>query len=226
MRSFNQALDILTKVGGEDNVQVSKLLNNVGVVYFHLGEKRKALDQLISALNIQKEWIEGSLSRECTIFDTSITLSNVAKIYLKKCEYTMAAYLYEEALQLQTTIFKKDHHVVLDTLGSVAYSKARAGEKTNALQIYKSLLELQCKKFGVESREASETKGLMGVLHVQQSNFTVALRYLTDVMKWQRMHLDHRHPALLNTRNAIEQLSFAVKGVTATLPPTSPLCEC
>jgi len=64
---------------------------------------------------------------------------------------------------------------------------------------------------------------LMGVLHVQQSNFTVALRCLTDVMKWQMAHLDHQHPALLNTKNALEQLSIAVKGVDNTLPPASPL---
>jgi tetratricopeptide (TPR) repeat protein len=221
LRSFNQALDILKTLDGEDNVQISKILNNMGSVYFHLGEKRNALDRLIRALKIQKRWIEDSLCRECTIFDTSVTLSNLAKIYLKRCDYTMSAYLYEEALQLQTKIFKKDHQAVLDTLGNIAYSKAMAGEKTNAIQIYKSLYELQCKTFGIDSRESSETKGLMGVLHAQQSNLTVALRCFSRVLNWQNTNLEQTAPALLNTKNAIEQLSIAIRGDTALLPSSS-----
>jgi len=140
LRSFNQALGIRMKLNDQEHIEVAKLLNNIGLVRFHQGERRAALKYLSDALQIQRRWIEDSLCRECSLFDTSITLSNMAKIYLKRCDYAMAAYLYEEALQLQTTTLKKDHDAVLDTLGNIAFSKAMAGEKTNALQVGNSIV--------------------------------------------------------------------------------------
>lgn len=213
IRSFNQALDIRIKLSDDDSVQIAKILNNLGVALFHQGEKGNAMDRLIDALRIQKKWIEESLCRECSIFDTSITLSNLAKIYYNRLDNTMAAYLYEEALQLQTSILKKDHQVVLGTLCNIALARAVAGEATNSLQIFKTLHNLQSVKYGNESREAVETKGLMSILFIQQSNYTVALRYLNDLLKWQRAHLDENNPSLVNTKCIIEQISHAINNI-------------
>jgi len=213
IRSFNQALDIRRKLSDEDSVQTSKILNNLGVTLFHQGEKGSAIDRLIDALRIQKKWIEESLCRDCSIFDTSITLSNLAKIYYSRDDITMAAYLYEEALQLQTSILKKDHQDVLSTLCNIALAKAMAGEITNSLQIFKALHSIQSEKFGNESREAVETKGFMSILLIQQSNYTVALRYLNDVLKWQRAHLDENDPSLTNTMSITEQISHAINRI-------------
>jgi len=52
----------------------------------------------------------------------------------------------------------------------------------------------------------------MGVLYIQQSNYTVALRCLKDVLKWQQAHLDKHHPALHNTKDAIDKLIVTIKG--------------
>jgi hypothetical protein len=213
IRSFNQALDIRIKLSDEDSLQTAKLLNNLGVALFHQGEKANAMDRLIDALRIQKKWIEESLCRECSIFDTSVTLSNLAKIYYSRCDNIMAAYLYEEALELQTSILNKDHQAVLGTLCNIALAKAMAGEATNSLQILKTLHNLQSEKFGDKSREAAEIKGLMGVLFIQQSNYTVALRHLNDLLKWQRANLDVNNPSLVNTKCIIEQISHSVKNM-------------
>lgn len=210
LRAFNQALSIRQKINDKEDIESAKILQNIGIVRFHQGEKRNSLNYLIDALKIQRQWIEGSVCRESTLFDTSITLSNMAKIYLTRSDYVMAAYLYEESLQLQTSVFQKDHHVVLETLGNIAFSKAMAGEKTNALQIYKSLLKLQTDKLGLECREAVETNGLMGVLYIQQSNYTVALRCLSEVAKWQQSNLDEHHPALKNTRETIKKVEMTI----------------
>ena len=84
----------------------------------------------------------------------------------------MATYVYEEAVMTQTSIFPKDHPVILESLGNVAYSKAMANDKTNALEVYKSLLEMQMKQFGENSRDILETKALMGILYTQPVSYT------------------------------------------------------
>ncbi|GFH46015.1 hypothetical protein CTEN210_02489 [Chaetoceros tenuissimus] len=213
VRAFEQALDIQTELSNNsDRIQTSKLLNNIGVVYFHLGEKRNALDRLMRALKLQKQRIDESLSRESSIFDTSITLSNLGKVFLKRREYSMATYVYEEAVMTQTSIFPKDHPVILESLGNVAYSKAMADDKTNALEVYKSLLEMQVKQFGEKSRDIFETKALMGILYTQQSNYSVALRYFNEVYEWQQLNLDSIHPALRYSKTVIDQLTSLVNG--------------
>lgn len=107
LRAMNQALDIRRKINSQDHAEVAKLLNNIALIHFHQGEKKLALKYLIEALQIQKRWTEGSLCRQNMLYDSSITLSNIAKVYLTRQEYTMAAYLYEEALHLQAAIFRK-----------------------------------------------------------------------------------------------------------------------
>ena len=230
----------MKKKHGYEHAECAKIIHNIGIVRFHQGEK-KALNYLIEALKIQQMWIQGSLCRECTIFDTSITLSNMAKFYLKKREYEVAAYLYEEALQLQTSVFRKDHKAVLDNLSNIAFSKALADEKTNALevsstyeviyeflnwilrcspfhlQIYKSLYERQVDKFGYDSHEAVETQGFMSIIHIQQSNYSEAFRCLCDVLQWQYFRLDKNHPALLNTMDTIHELNVYIRGDCASL---------
>lgn len=87
-----------------------------------------------------------------------------------------------------------------------------AGEATNAMQIYKSLYKLQSVKFGIESREVAETKGLMSVVHIQMGHHSVALRCLSDLLKWQQTNLDRHHPAIQNTKSSMEKLNSAVMG--------------
>jgi tetratricopeptide (TPR) repeat protein len=213
VRAFEQALDIQIELSNNsDRIQTSKLLNNIGVAYFHLGEKRNALDRLMRALKLQKQRIDESLSRESSIFDTSITLSNLGKVFLKRRDYSMATYVYEEAVMIQTSIFSKDHPIILESLGNVAYSKAMANDKTNALEVYKSLLEMQLKQFGEKSRDVFETKALMGILYTQQSNYSVALRYFNEAYEWQKLNLDSNHPALRFSKNVIDQLTSLVNG--------------
>ena len=53
--------------------------------------------------------MEGRVRREGIVFDTSVTLSNMAKTYLQLNDSEMTFYMYEEALLLQTSRFKKDH---------------------------------------------------------------------------------------------------------------------
>ena len=86
------------------------------------------------------------------------------------------------------------------------------GEGTNAMQIYKSLYKLQSAKFGAESGQAAETKGLMSVVHIQMGHHSVALRCLSDLLKWQQANLNRHHPAIENTKCSMDKLNSAVMG--------------
>jgi tetratricopeptide (TPR) repeat protein len=90
-----------------NNATRAKLLNNVGATYYQMSNFIDALKYFTTALEIQRRWLEGPVRRESSVFDGSVTLGNMGKVYLEQADYNMAIYVYEEALlvRLFYTIF-------------------------------------------------------------------------------------------------------------------------
>jgi tetratricopeptide (TPR) repeat protein len=208
LSSFEQALQMIHI----DNATRAKLLNNIGATCYQMSNFVESLKYFTTALEIQRMWLEGPVRRESSVFDASVTLGNMGKVYLEQADYNMAIYVYEEALLLQTSCFKKDQRIVLTTLGNLAFAKTQKGDKAKALQIYQGIYRSQEAKLGANSREAVETMGLMSVIHIQQCNYDEALTCLTAVLKWQQKTLDTSHPAVQNTMETIEKIEQTLKG--------------
>jgi len=209
---FEKALEIRCRVLQRDHLESAKISNNIGVVYYQKGKYTTALRYFTEALQTQKLWTEKRIRRQSLIFETSVTLSNMGKVYLACDDYDMACTLYEKALMLHTSAFNKDHDVILEGLGNVAFAKVKRGEKNNALQIYRKMHNSLVAKFGSQSREAAEIIGLMSTIHMQQFNYKSAEKCLNDVLHWQTSNLDEHHPAISNTRFTIEKLKQAING--------------
>jgi hypothetical protein len=138
--------------------------------------------------------------------------------------------------QLLTTVFPKDHEVVLASLGNLAFAKAKNAEIKKAmqvrvdisnsvrtlfalsnswpfcLQIYSSIQRSQTAKYGPESAEVIETTGLMGILHWRHYDHDEALKCLSTVLTWQKTHLKQSNPALRRTKDLIRKVVEAVQG--------------
>jgi len=212
LESFKKALAICKHHQPHDHLESAKINNNIGAVYYQKGKFPAALKCFVQAWQCQRVWADRPIRRQALVYEASLSLSNMGKVYLAMEDYDMAFNVYEEALMLQTTLFHQDHDVVLQSLGNVAFAKAKRGEKNNALQIYRSIHKSQVEKFGPHSREAAETVGLMSTVHLQQFNYKAAEKCLVDVLQWQRTNLDEYHPAIKNTENTIEKLNLAKNG--------------
>jgi tetratricopeptide (TPR) repeat protein len=200
------ALEMALTMTPADHIIRAKVLNNLGIAYYFQRDHNAALKEFTKALEIQRQWLEGPLRRETTVYDAAVTLSNMGKVYLQLSDYDLAFYLYEEALLLLTTIFRKDHDMVLTCLTSLAMAKAQKGELDNALQILQGCLRSQNSRFGVLSRASIETVGLSGFLYARHGDFENALKCLFTVRKWQKSHLPEKHPALLISKESIRAI--------------------
>lgn len=195
-----------------DHVVCAKVLNNLGVAYYFQRDYKTALKEFTKALEIQRHWLEGPLRRETSVYDASVTLSNMGKVYLEQSDFDLSFYLYEEALLLLTTIFRKDHDMVLTTLTSLAMAKAQKGELDSALQILQGCLRSQNSRFGVLSPASIETVGLSGFLYARHGEFENSLKCLLTVRKWQKGNLPEKHPALLRSRECIKAIEAKLGG--------------
>ena len=110
------------------------------------------------------------------------------------------------------TAFKKDHDIVLSTLGSMALTKTKNGNFEKAAQLYESILRSQETKLGQTSQDAIETAGMLGFVHIKQVDFEVALQKLKTVDSWQKANLPTSHPAIRMTKDTIVAIEKCIQG--------------
>jgi len=106
---FNEALVMrereAAKASVKDNkkvsLQIAKILNNIGCVYFEYGEMKDAKDTFEEALDIQRETLrqEGMASDNGHLAMAS-TMCNIGYVYLDRREWDEAISLLDEALQV------------------------------------------------------------------------------------------------------------------------------
>lgn len=92
--AFDRALAMHPK----ECITRAKILNNLGVLCYQSQDLVNALKHFTSALEIQRQWLDGPIRRDFIVFDTTVTLGNMGKCYLHQHDYETAFFVYEEAL--------------------------------------------------------------------------------------------------------------------------------
>lgn len=196
---FQKSLSIFL----DEDTSRAKVLNNLSVAQFLNTDFKSAVTGLNIALEIQRTWFEGKIRRESIIFDASVTLSNIGKIHLEQEKFESAYFVYEEALLLQTTVFRQSCPMVLESLGNIAYAKAKSGDVKKAVSIYNGILRSQASSHGKGSREYSETMGLLGYLHVQIKDNERAAMCLAFALQFLEKHLGTNHRGVKDIKVAL-----------------------
>jgi tetratricopeptide (TPR) repeat protein len=206
------SFEIALKYFPDDNTSRAKILNNIGVVRYLVEDYAKALKSLMLALEIQRQWLEGSIRRESIVYDASVTLANIGKVYSRKGDYDLAYFVFEEACLMQTWVFRKDHDIVLLSLDNMARVHAKNGNQAEALRIFTSLARSQEARYGGDSEVFIETIGMKGLTHFNLLEFDEALDCMNRVLLWQKQHLRSVHPSIQCTIKMIQQIERCVKG--------------
>jgi tetratricopeptide (TPR) repeat protein len=92
-----QSFEIALGMCPAEDATRGKILNNMGVVQYQQQQYGKALESLTSALVIQRQWLDGPVRREPMVYDASVTLGNMGKLYLRNGDYDLSYFVYEEA---------------------------------------------------------------------------------------------------------------------------------
>jgi len=208
LKCFEAALKICTS---EDNTR-AKILNNIGVARYQLMDFVQSLKSLTSALEIQSSLLDGPVRRECMVYDASTTLSNMGKVYLKKGDSDLAYLVFEEACLMQTSIFRKDHDIVLFSLDNMARSHVKNEKFPEALRIFTSLYRSQEARFGPDNKICIETVGMMGTIHFKLLEYEEAFECMKKVASWQSKRMELMHPSVQITNKCINQIERCLQG--------------
>jgi tetratricopeptide (TPR) repeat protein len=107
LEEYNDAIHVLTKslkISCSKNATRAKILNNIGVCYYQKQEHVEAMKAFTSALEIQRVWLDEKVRRTDIVFDASVTLGNIGKLYLEQENYRMSFFVNEEALLVRTRL--------------------------------------------------------------------------------------------------------------------------
>ena len=200
--SFEQALKIIS----QEDISRAKILNNIGVVYYQCENYDKALESFVSALEIQRKWLNSSVKRQPIIYDASITLGNMGKLYLQKNEYKLSYTAFQEGYRLQSTAFPKESDLILATLKSMGLVLAKDNQITEALSIFERILKICEERFGLESEAYIETLGTIGCLLAQNLEFVQSSECLSKVLSWQKANLPLTSSKLTMTQAIVERV--------------------
>lgn len=101
LEKYNDALYVLEQalnICCSENATRAKILNNIGVVHYQREDNMQAMAAFAGALEIQRVWLDNRVRRNSIIFDASITMGNMGKLYLEQENYHLSFFVNEEAL--------------------------------------------------------------------------------------------------------------------------------
>ena len=107
LEKWNDALHVLEKsltIICNENASRAKILNNIGVVHYQRQDMMQAIAAFAGALEIQRVWLDSRVRRNSIIFDASITMGNLGKVYLEQENYHLSFFVNEEALLVSDVV--------------------------------------------------------------------------------------------------------------------------
>lgn len=199
MGHWQDALDLAT----DGSFLRSKLLCWMAVARSFTGEIDISLDLMKEALEIQRKWLNATVTREWMVRDASVAIYNTAQLYLRRGDFVEARELLEDVQALLAS-----HSVCDSWSASVELALARSllgcQEVEQAIYVLEKARSGQCKEpLDVVS---VEIVGTLAFLRAKQMQTDESLALLQLVHHWQQKELPCDHPSVALARTALEQI--------------------
>jgi CHAT domain-containing protein/Tfp pilus assembly protein PilF len=193
IEKYHEALGLYRRAS--DRKVEADILNNIGAVYWSLGEMQKALEKYNEALPISRA--VGDRRGE------AITLGNIGLIYRLLGEMQKALEKYNEALPIKRAVGdRRGEAITLNNIGAVYNA---LGEPQKALEKYNEALSLR-RAVGDRSGEAT-TLSNMGTVYRSLGEPQKALEKYNEALPINRAAGDRRGEAItLNNIGFLYQL--------------------
>jgi CHAT domain-containing protein/Tfp pilus assembly protein PilF len=174
VEKYSEALDLYRRSG--DRKWEAEILNNIGLVYYSLGEMQKALEKYNEALPLRRA--VGDRRGE------AITLNNIGLVYRSLGEMQKALERYNEALPLRRAV--GDHRGEAITLNNIGLAYRLLGETQKALEKYNEALSIFQTVTVGDRAEQAVTLNNIGEVHRSLGEMQKALEKHNEALLLRR----------------------------------------
>ena len=168
--SFSCALDMRTKLFGEEHPNTADSYHSVGVTQHSLGNYTAALQSNKRALDIRIK----SFGEEHPM--TADSYHEVGATQHSLGNYTAALESHRRALDIRIKSFGEEHPKTADSYHSVGVTQHSLGNYTAALESNKRALDIRTKSFGEEHPKTVDSYHSVAITQYSLGNYKAALQ--------------------------------------------------
>jgi CHAT domain-containing protein len=206
-RIWSEALGIVERALGTDNVTVAVLLNRLAVAQYADGNMSKARTLREQALGIGERWLA-----PCNPY-TAIFVNDLATSFEAEGEYSEARRLYRKASAIlddcvQTSGVSPNPSTRATTALNEAEVAAKVGDWAEAERLYRTSVDMWSKTLGADHQfVARGLDGLAGVA-ASQGRFDHARRLYEQGLAMRRRTLGPAHPQVAWTLASLAAVTW------------------
>jgi tetratricopeptide (TPR) repeat protein len=177
---YQYALDIRQKQIPKDDIQIALVLNNIGVVYKHMGDIDRAIE-------FYQQSLETGSSKDVHRADT---LANLGSVYRDRNDLDTALNYYQQALSIKEEIPDRNKANITRNIGLIYQDKQ---DWTNALKYFNQTLEIH----QIFQFDLAICYGDLGYIYEKMNNFDLALINYQQQYQIEEKYLSIDHPNLI-----------------------------
>jgi len=197
---FEAITQTLSRLDIRFNDKIVQFFDNLGLVYYHLGEYKRAEPYLMKVLEVRRH----IYSEEHP--DTASSYNNLAALYYAMGEYEKAEPLYLKALEIGKRVLGEEHPDTAISYNNLAglYDSMEAYEKAEPLHL--KALEIREKLLGEEHPDTASSYNNLALLYDSMGAYEKAEPlYLKALEIWKRV-LGEEHPDTASSYNNLAAL--------------------
>jgi tetratricopeptide (TPR) repeat protein len=203
---YQQALDSVVKVNGEDCLACSVIYHNIGGILHSKGDFTAAESPGRKAWEISRRLLGEDDPR--TLFDAVA----YAAILDGLQRYAESEAIYRRALVTFEKTFGPEHYEVASNLHNLAAVRCTRGDLDEAEKLYRRALAIKEKLLGEESPEAALTRNNLGALLNRKGRPKEAAAMLQSAVETLQSRLAPDHPHLAFARANLESALLYLEG--------------
>ena len=171
--------------------------NNIGIVYYNLGEYDKALEYYFKALEIQKA-VLGEKHR-----DTAVSYNNIGAVYQNLGDYDKALEYHNKALEIRKEVLEEKHSDTAISYGNIGAVYGNLGDYDKALEHFIKALEITKDVLGEKHPDTAGFYYNIGLVYDELGDYDKALEYYNKALEIFKDVLGENHPHTAASYNNI-----------------------
>ncbi len=203
-----EALNLKGQVLGKENADYAKMLHDLAVYNYLLGNHSEAIRLGTEALNIRKR----VLGKEN--IDYMASLHNLALCYSALENYTEAITLETEVLSIIKPTLGKEHPDYVAVLAFLAFYHSRLGNYTEAIHFETEALNIKEQTLGKEHPDYAQSLGNLANYYESLGNYTEAIKFGSETVSITGSVLGREHPDYATSLHNLAHLYYRLGNYT------------
>lgn len=194
---YNRLIKLCEDFYGKEHPHTAASYNNIGNVYYDLGDYDKALEYYTQALDIQEQ----ILGKEYP--ETVGSYCNIGNVYRDLSNYDKALEYYQQALDIREKVLGKEHPDTAISYNNIGNVYSDLSDYDKALEYYKQALDIQEKVLGKEHLDTARSYNNIGIVYSIFGDYDKAMEYYKMALDIREKTLGMEHPDTASSYNNI-----------------------